>query len=336
MKYHVFALGNALVDLEYAISDEFLDHQGISKGVMTLVDANAQENTINAIPSHPVKRSCGGSAANTIIALQHFGGQGYYACKVADDEMGHFFTDDLISTGVSTNLKPEALDKTDVTGKCLVMITPDAERTMHTYLGISEHVSTKEVDAAAIEASEYIYLEGYLVASESARAAAIETHKIAKAKGTKVALTFSDPNMVKFFRNELAQMAEGGVDLLFCNEQEALIWSETKTIEQAIPVLKQLAGQFVVTLGGEGALLYDGQEITKIPARKVTPIDTNGAGDMFAGAFLYALTAGASFIRAGQLAIDASARLIMHYGPRLEHTAHLEVLDQWVDQEKAS
>jgi fructokinase len=329
MHYHVYAVGNALVDMEYTVEDEFFRAQGIDKGVMTLVDAQSQENTIQALHAHSVKRGCGGSAANTIIAVQQFGGQGYYACKVADDELGHFFADDLKHTGVHTNLDPANLESHDHTGRCLVMVTPDAERTMHTYLGISEHVSTKEVSAQAIAAAEYVYLEGYLVTSETGRDAAIQTHALARAQNTRVAMTFSDPNMVTFFREGLTEMAGERLDLLFCNEQEAYLWSETDNLQDAVECLKKTADQFVITLGARGALLFDGERAQQLPGKQVTPKDSNGAGDLFAGAFLYALTHGHSFTAAGELAIAASAELVTAYGPRLTAEQQQTIFQEW-------
>lgn len=336
MQYHVYAIGNALVDMEYEVQDEFLQNQNIDKGVMTLVDSDAQDNTIAALHAHAVKRSCGGSAANTIIAVQQFGGQGYYACKVADDELGHFFADDLKNTGVHTNLDATNLESHDSTGRCLVMVSPDAERTMHTYLGISENVSIREVSAQAIATAEYIYLEGYLVTSETGRDAAIQAHAFARAKDTRVAMTFSDPNMVKFFREGLIEMAGERLNLLFCNEQEAYLWAETDNLQGAVECLKQTADQFVITLGARGALLYDGERTQQLPGLPVTPKDTNGAGDLFAGAFLYGLTHGHSFTAAGELAIAASAELVTAFGPRLSAEKQREILKKWQDAQSVA
>lgn len=336
MQYHVYALGNALVDMEYEVKDEFFQAQGIDKGVMTLVDAQAQSDTIAALHAHSVKRACGGSAANTIIAVQQFGGQGYYACKVADDELGHFYANDLKNTGVHTNIDPEQLEKHDSTGRCLVMVTPDAERTMHTYLGISEQVSTQEVSAQAIEAADYVYLEGYLATSDSGRDAVIQTHALARAKNTRISMTFSDPNMVKFFRDGLTEMAGERLDLLFCNEQEAYAWSETDNLQGAIESLKKTADQFVITLGARGALLYDGQRAQQLPGKPVKPKDTVGAGDVFAGAFLYGLTHGYSFTASGELAITASAELVTEFGARLSAQKQEAILNEWKAKQASS
>ncbi|HVL00873.1 MAG TPA: adenosine kinase [Dongiaceae bacterium] len=323
-KYDVYSIGNALVDMEFAVDDSFLAGLGIDKGVMTLVDEAQQQRLYEALAGHTGKMASGGSAANTIIAVSHFGGKSFYSCKVANDSAGDFYVQDLVKAGVDTNLHQERDPGTS--GRCIVMITPDAERTMHTFLGISEKVAVQDLNADAIAASEYIYLEGYLVTSPTARAAAIEARKIAESRGVKTALTFSDPNMVKFFRDGLQEMAGTGVDLLFCNREEALHWADTDSIEEAAERLKATAKTFAITLGSEGALVYDGHNLHKIPAVPVKAIDTNGAGDIFAGAFLYGLTHGYDFSRAGALATKAAAKLVTQFGPRLKPEEHKPLL----------
>ncbi len=322
-KYHVYAIGNALVDMEFSVDDDFLASHGIDKGVMTLVDENHQHKLYESLKSRGGKKACGGSAANTIMAVSHFGGKAYYACKVADDETGDFYVKDIAKSGVDTCLGQKR--EPGISGKCIVMVTPDAERTMHTFLGISESVSTAELDEEAIRQSEYVYLEGYLVTSESARPAAIKARQLAEQHGVKTALTFSDPNMVKFFKDGLNEMLGEGVDLLFCNQQEALTWSGTDDIQVAAESLKSVAKTFAITLGSDGALLYDGESYHTITPYPVTAIDTNGAGDMFAGAFLYALTHGHDFPTAGQFASRAAAKVVSQFGPRLAPEQHQEL-----------
>ncbi|RLU01071.1 adenosine kinase [Ketobacter sp.] len=323
-KYNVYAIGNALVDMEFAIEDAFLNQMNIDKGVMTLVDTDQQQALYEALAGHSGKMASGGSAANTIIAVSHFGGKTFYSCKVANDAAGDFYVQDLVAAGVDTNLHQER--EAGVSGKCIVMITPDAERTMHTHLGISETVSTAELHPDAIAASDYVYLEGYLVTSPSGRAAAIQARQIAEQAGVKTALTFSDPNMVRFFKDGLGEMLGGGVDLLFCNQEEALTWADTDSIETAADALKAVCKRFAITLGKQGALLFDGSDTLQVPATPVQAVDTNGAGDMFAGAFLYGLTHGYSFEQAGRLATKAAAQLVTQFGPRLKPDQHKPLL----------
>ena len=323
-KYHVYAIGNALVDMEFTVNDKFLTEHKIDKGVMTLVDEELQHRLYNALKDSGGKRASGGSAANTIMAVSHFGGKAFYSCKVANDETGDFYVKDLVSAGVDNNLHQER--EAGVSGKCIVMVTPDAERTMHTFLGISETVSENELDEHAISQSEYLYLEGYLVSSDTARAAAIKAKAIAEQHQVKTALTFSDPNMVNFFKDGLNAMVGDGVDLLFCNRQEALSWAGTDSIEAAADAIRCIAKTFAITLGAEGALVFDGQEQHQIAPYPTQAIDSNGAGDMFAGAFLYALTHGHDFPTAGSFASRAAARIVSHFGPRLAAEAHAELL----------
>lgn len=326
-KYDVYALGNALVDTEIEVSDAFLDQAGIGKGLMTLVDEAQQQALLDALSKEATahKQTSGGSACNTVVATQLFGGRSYYACKVADDATGDIFVQDLQAAGVDTNMA--AGREQGVSGKCLVMITPDAERTMNTYLGISQSVSTAELDEAAIAASKYVYLEGYLVSADNARQAAVELRKTAEKHGVKTALTFSDPAMVQFFRDGLNEMLGDGVDLLFCNAAEATGFTDTDTVDQALERLKPRCKAVVITLGAKGALVWDGQQRHEIAAVPVKPVDTNGAGDMFAGAFLYALSQGHDHATAGKLASAASARLVTEFGPRLSAVVHQQLRD---------
>ena len=222
-KYQLCAIGNALVDMEFKVEDSFIDACSIDKGVMTLVEEQRQDELVAALEGHPGKWACGGSAANTVIAAAQFGADCFYSCKIAADETGDFYLRDMQDAGVASNADHGR--GTGKTGKCLVMVTPDAERTMNTYLGISEGFSVAELDAEAIAAAEYLYIEGYLVTSPTGRAAAIEAKRIAEQAGVKTALTFSDPAMVEFFKGGLAEMIGTGVDLLFCNEAEALAWT---------------------------------------------------------------------------------------------------------------
>jgi len=323
--YHVYGLGAALVDTEIEVDDAFLANAGIEKGLMTLVDEARQHELLDHMQDHLVgsKRASGGSACNSIFAAACFGAKTFYSCKFADDDNGLFFKNDLNAAGVETH---NDTSHNGVTGKCLVMITPDAERTMNTHLGISETLSPEDIDTDALRDSEWAYIEGYLVTSETGRAAAIKVRELAEANGVKTALSLSDPGMVQFFRDGLDNMLGNGVDLLFCNKDEALGWTQTDNIEDAAEAMKQYAKSFAITLGKAGALVYDGTEASIVEGTAATAIDTNGAGDMFAGAFLYAITSGKSYAEAASLANRAAAQVVSQYGPRLKAEQHLELL----------
>ncbi|HEX5056322.1 MAG TPA: adenosine kinase [Gammaproteobacteria bacterium] len=315
-QYHVYGLGNALVDIEYKVDAQALRELGVDKGVMTLVDEAQQSRIIAGLKGGESNRGSGGSAANTVTAVSQFGGKSFYSCKVANDEMGHFYVDDLIRGGVTTNIHP-AQTRSGATGKCLVFVTPDADRTMNTFLGVSAEFSPAEVDPSAIEESEYVYIEGYLVTGEPTRAAAIHACELARQKNTLIAFTLSDPNMPRFFRDGILQIIGGGVDLLFANEEEAFELAGTRDLKAAIANLKVLARELVITRGPQGALIYDGREPIEIAPVKTKAVDTTGAGDLFAGAYLYGITHGLSRRRAGDLASLAASRLVAQPGPRL-------------------
>ena len=214
-QFQVYGLGAALVDTEIEVEDSFLASNNIEKGLMTLVDEARQHELIDALQDHLTasKRASGGSAANSIIAHSYFGGSAYYSCKVANDENGDFYLNDLKDAGVHANF--DATRESGITGKCLVMISDDAERTMNTFLGISETLCEKNIDEAALKNSQWLYLEGYTVTSPTGRAAAVKAREIAQANGTKVALSLSDPGMVEFFKDGLAEMIGEKIDLVF-------------------------------------------------------------------------------------------------------------------------
>ena len=322
MSYHIYGIGNALVDQEFEIDDAFFTKAGIEKGMMTLIDEQQLDSMLDTLNSGYglKKRACGGSAANTIIGASYFGAKTFYTCNVASDETGDFYVADLKAAGVDTNM--DGARDEGVTGKCLVMVTPDAERTMNTYLGITSNLEEKHIHEDALAASEYVYIEGYLVTSDTSRSAAIKVRELAHKHNVKVAMTFSDPAMVQFFKDGLLEMLGDGVDLLFCNEQEAKLLADTDHLDDAIESLKQYARTFAITLGGEGAVAFDGETLHKIAPNPVKAVDTNGAGDMFAGAFLYAITHGHDFAAAGRLASAASAQVVSQFGPRLEAEQH--------------
>jgi sugar/nucleoside kinase (ribokinase family) len=324
-QYHIYGIGAALVDTEITLTDSDLTTMAVAKGVMTLVDEERQNALIDYLQDHLVAshRASGGSAANTIIAASYFGCDNFYSCKVAHDENGKFYLNDIQAAGVAT--PAHIIPPAGITGKCLVMITPDAERTMNTFLGISETLSINELDINAIAKSHYVYIEGYLVSSPTGRAAAIELRNQAEANNTRTAMSLSDPAMVQFFRDGLAEMIGEGVDLIFCNRDEAIGFTQTHSLEEACEELKKYCKKFAITCGGDGALVFDGEKLIKVSATPITPVDTNGAGDMFAGAFLYAISQGKDFKIAAEFANLAAAKVVSQFGPRLKAEQHAEL-----------
>lgn len=326
-KYNLYGVGNAIVDIITEVEHDFFEKNSVEKGVMTLVDERRQQQLMKAIDMKRSKLSGGGSAANTVTALTQLGGKGFYSCLVAKDELGRIFLEDLKANGVSTNLTYENCPEGE-SGRCLVMTSPDAQRTMNTFLGVSSFLSPEHLDEEAIKQSEYIYLEGYLVASPKGLEAMKTAKKIAERSGVQVSLTFSDPSMVKYFPNQMKEIVGASVDLLFCNDEEAMIYTGTDSLETAREKLKEIAKRFVITLGANGALIFDGDTFIKIEPYKVMAVDTNGAGDMFAGAFMYGITNGHSYAEAGKLASLASSGVVAQYGPRLTKEQVLKALSE--------
>ncbi|HIO91319.1 MAG TPA: adenosine kinase [Leucothrix mucor] len=318
MKYHVYGIGNALVDMEFSVSDSFLAENNIEKGLMTLIEEDKQQQLSDSLINTfgLKKRAGGGSAANTIVAISQLGGQTFYACKVADDEGGNFYIDDLHHAGVETQLNK--IKGEGVTGKCMVMVTDDAERTMNTYLGITSDFCDVDLHLEQLKNSEYLYIEGYLVTSDCSRNAAIAARKVAAENNVKTAFTFSDPAMVTYFKEGVAEIIGDGVDVLFCNEEEAQTYTATDNLDDAIKALEKVAKKIIITQGKDGATIITDGVHTSVDSKEVTAVDTNGAGDMFAGAFMYGLTHGYNDLDAGNLASQAAAEIVTTFGARLE------------------
>ncbi len=324
-KYNIYGIGAAIVDTEVIVSDSFLNENKISKGLMTLVDEKRQKFLIDSLTTQriPVKRSCGGSACNSVVAASRFGSSAFFSGKVANDEDGVFFVKDLKRAGVDFH----QLDPSNgVTGKCLVMVTPDAERTMNTNLGASLELSYREIDEPALANSDWLYIEGYVVTDDKRTAVARDAMTYAKQSGVKTSLSLSDPFVVEVFSDNIKTIiGEDGIDLIFCNGDEARSFTGTHTIEAAAESLKQYAKTFVITRGPDGSLTYDGQDISYNKAVQTNAIDTNGAGDMFAGAFLHALISGREYSWAAQFANTASSIVVSSFGPRIKDIEYISL-----------
>ena len=326
-KYNVYGIGNALVDMEFQVTPEFLNKHDVTKGVMTLVDEDTQFRLIRDINRAETIQKPGGSAANTMTAVTQLGGTGFYSCKVADDPFGDLYLDEMTEAGINTNFDRQQRPD-GITGKCLVMVTDDADRTMNTFLGITATLSTDEVDPEAIKNSDYVYIEGYLAASDSGFEAMKKTKKLAEKHGVKTALTLSDPSIVEGFSDRFSEIIGASVDLLFCNEEEAKMFTGKDDLEEAREALKKEAKRFVITQGPNGAMIFDGDTFIDIEPYDVQAVDTNGAGDIFAGAFLYGITNGLGHASAGKLASLSGAKVVSQYGPRLKREQMQELLKE--------
>lgn len=316
--YDIFAVGNALVDHEYEVTEAQLKQTRLKKGSMTLAEQNEQQQLLDYLTAQGIvtsKQTGGGSAANTAFAIAALGGKPFYACRVGDDDCGSFYLHDMQAAGVTTSARSVA---TGTTGSCIVLITPDGERTMQTHLGTSAQLGEKDIDFDMLKDSQFIYLEGYLATSPTALKAITKLRQQAALHHVKTAMTFSDPAMVTFARQGLQQLLGNGVDVLFCNREEACKFTQSKTIMAAAQVLQEYAKLVVVTDGENGAFIFSEHEHLSVAASTVNQvIDTNGAGDNFAGAFLYAYTQSYSLKHCGLLAANIASSLVEQFGPRL-------------------
>ena len=313
----LFAIGNALIDQEFKVSDDFLIQQNLQKGTMQLTDGETQANLYNNLKETQIYKgqASGGSAANTTVAFSALGSKAFYGCRVGNDELGRIYLKGLNEAGIQTT---EHSVSEGETGTCMVLVSEDSERTMHTYLGITAELSADQIDFEPLKTAKWLYLEGYLATSDTARLAVQQARQIARKNGVKIALTLSDPAMVQYARQGLDELLNDGVDLIFCNEKEALMYTETDNIDAALAKLKLLSNDIVITLGDKGALVANAEQHIQVAGRKVTAVDTNGAGDAFAGAFLYALNSGEDIQTAAELAILISSEVVSQFGPRLD------------------
>lgn len=324
----LFAIGNALIDQEFKVSDEFLTQQNLQKGTMQLTDGETQATLFQNLQNSQVYKgqASGGSAANTTVAFSALGSPAFYACRVGNDELGSIYLNGLNDAGIKTSEKSIS---EGVTGTCMVLVSPDSERTMHTYLGITAELTETQIDFEPLKTAQWLYIEGYLSTSDTARQAVKQARQIARDNGVKIALTLSDPAMVQYARAGLDELLDDGVDLLLCNEQEALMYTQTDSIDAALAQLKTLSSTVIITLSSEGALVSSSTETLKVAGRKVTAVDTNGAGDAFAGAFLYALNSAKDLQTAAELAILISSQVVSQFGPRLDVADYAKLLKEF-------
>jgi sugar/nucleoside kinase (ribokinase family) len=327
MSIELYGIGNALVDQEYSIHDDFLTQVGLTKGMMQLADQDAQQTLTSALNAYTTSAGqvSGGSGANSIYAFSALGGQAFYACRVGNDDLGKFYLKDLAAGAVHVSPISEGHG---TTGTCLVLVTPDGERTMHTFLGITTDLSIDQVDLAPLQTAKFLYIEGYLATSQTARDAVRSARAQARLQeDTKIAISLSDPAMVQYAREGLVDLIGDGVDILFCNEQEALMFTGEVALEGAILALQQHSKLVVVTRGANGAAIgYDNIRIDVPPQVAPQVLDTNGAGDAFAGAFLFGLSRAMPLGDCGYLATAIASTLVGQFGARLRHEQYAEIL----------
>lgn len=315
-------IGNALVDLEYRVTEEELAGFGVTKGAMTLTDAARQREIISLMGERPVHRCSGGSAANTIIAFAQFGGTGAYCSVLGGDHYGAFYASEFRDLGIELSAEQIA---GETTGTCLVMITPDSERTLNTTLAVNQTFDRGHIREDVIKASEWIYIEGYKLTDENGAEAVDVALFHARKHGTSVAVSCSDGFIVDVFGDRLRSVLDG-CDLVFCNEREATALAGTEGADEAYTALTSRYRNVIVTKGAQGSRVRWNGIDAEIPAYAVDAVDATGAGDMYAGAFLYGALHRHQPEHAGRLASYASSRVVAQFGARLK-TSHIEVRD---------
>lgn len=309
----VVGIGNAIVDVLAHAEDSTLTQQGLAKGTMTLVDAD-QAKRLYAIVSDAVECS-GGSAANTMVGLARLGSRAGYIGKTGDDDLGTVFADDIRAAGV--NFKTARSTEGDATGRCLVLVSPDAQRTMLTFLGASATLAPVDVDASMIESARVTYLEGYLWDPPPAKEAFLKAARLAHAAGREVALSLSDPFCVDRHRKEFVDLVENHVDILFANEDEIVSLYEASGFDDAVARLRGRCHWAALTRGAAGAVVIRDDEVVEVPAERAEQlVDTTGAGDLFAAGFLHGLARDADAATCGRMGAIAAAEVIASFGAR--------------------
>ena len=311
--FDVLGIGNAIVDILVHADDRFLVREGLEKGAMALVNAERASELYEKVG--PAIECSGGSAANTIAGLVSFGGRGAFIGKVRDDQLGEVFAHDIRALGVRFDTRPTSDGAS--TARCLILVTPDAQRTLNTFLGACVELRPEDIDADLVEASAVTYLEGYLWDPPRAKNAFRKAVEIAHNAGRKVALTLSDSFCVDRYRDEFCALVAGGADIVFANETELLSLYGVDTFDEGLRAIRENCEVAVLTRSEKGSVIVDHEEVHVIDAASVEHVvDTTGAGDLFAAGFLYGYTRGDGLAECGRLGSLAAAEIISHFGAR--------------------
>jgi sugar/nucleoside kinase (ribokinase family) len=313
-KYDVLGIGNAIFDVLVQTDDSFLSSHGMTKGSMALIDETRAVSIYRDMG--PATEMSGGSGANTIVGIANFGARAAFVGKVRDDQIGRLYVHDIGAAGVAFETRPAS--QGPATGCSYILVTPDGERTMNTYLGAAQELTPDDIDAAQVAASAIVYLEGYLWDPKSAKEAFVKASTIAHEAGRQVALTLSDSFCVDRYRGEfLDLMRNNTVDLIFANEAELTSLYQTPDFDSALAQLRDDTKLGVVTRSEKGCVVASADGVVAVPAFPVQKlVDTTGAGDLFAAGFLFGLVRGAGYENAGRLGALAAAEVIQHIGAR--------------------
>jgi sugar/nucleoside kinase (ribokinase family) len=322
MELDVYAIGNALVDIQVKVEDSLFPELGLEKGNRYLTERSRQEEILqrllgagslgSARKAGKLQTAAGGSAANTVYGISQLGGRAGFCGKVANDRLGALYATHMRHSGVVFNKKTEQ----GMTGTCVVLISEDAQRTMLTCMGVSSEIGYEDVDEELLRHSSYLYLEGYFFESEHTIQTLLQAIAVARKNGVKIALTASDAFCIDRHRDLFLQLIQNDVDLLFANAREARALSSTDNNEAALRVLSGWCGNVAVTNGEHGSLVSFDGEVMKISPNRVSVADTTGAGDAYAAGLLYGITSGRTVRESGMIASFFSARVVTQIGPR--------------------
>lgn len=316
-EYELLCVGNALVDVISHAKEDFVAEKsaafGIAKGGMALIDETQAVSLYDEMG--PAIESSGGSAANTIAGFASFGGKGAYIGKTADDQLGTVFRHDMTAMGVAFSAEPLV---GAATGRCLILVTPDGQRTMNAFLGAATELAPDDIDETMVSRAAITYLEGYLFDPPKAKKAFQKAGVIAHTAGQRLAMTLSDPFCVDRHREDFREMVDAHVDLLFANEDEILSLYETDDFSKAMQAVSGKCEIAVLTRSEKGAVIVNGGKIIEVPAQSVNVVDTTGAGDQFAAGFLYGFAKAMPLEQCGRLGVLAASEVISHMGPRPE------------------
>ncbi len=322
MNYDLVGIGNALVDIEVQVDDAFIEQASVTKGGMTLSSIEDQNKILGYLQSKPKKISSGGSAANTVHGASVLGAKSYYLGRVANDAHGKHYTEDMKNCGVGFS-GPGADD--EGTGTCVILITPDTERTMLTNLGVSSSLHPDNVDETIVKNSRGVYVEGYLWTGDETREAGLHMAKIAKKEGIPVSFTLSDAFVVNSFKESLVDFIQWNVDILFCNEVEAQAMTGEDDSLKAFKKLQAMVDTVFLTLGSKGSLAgKSGGEPVQVKTFPVTAVDTTGAGDLFAAGALYGVLGNHSLEESAIIGSYCAAQVVSHLGGRLPLHSHTD------------
>lgn len=316
-QYDVYGLGNALVDLLAEVPDNFLKSHDIQKGIMTLTEEEAQKRYLAEIKQgdHPVVLASGGSVCNTMVTLARLGSRGYYSGKIGHDEYGHFFKKDLLETGLGFHVHPGVEQHT---GTVLVLMTPDADRTMLTNLGIARSLTPDDLEEEHIRQCKIVYIEGYLWDAPGPKDACLRAMELARKHEVKIALSYSDPFVIERSRSDFHELTRDFADIVFCNNEEACHYAQTEDPEEALEVIGRDCPLVFMTRGKQGAYFNHEGQVTRAPVEKIKAEDTTGAGDNFAAGAFYGLLQSYPLNTVLEMGNHLAGQVIQKTGPRLE------------------